>query len=722
MILSSRTKEAIKTGLAVAIALAIALAMDWKKPYWGPFAAFIISLDTTGQSLNKAALRMLGTLVAGATVFIFLAFFAQQRWAMALCLSIYYGFCTYMMTGSKRPYFWAVSAWVCMVIMVNAGPANALHAFQTVLARVEENATGILVYSLITLFLWPRSSRSDLEAASRKLSATQRQLYQSCRGLMMGRGEAKQFQTLRMQEVHLLTVLGQALDAAQLDTYEVWEVRRQWRAYQQLSKNLAETLGGWRESFAEIQQLDLSKVFPNLETFIAELDHRFAQIERMLNGEAPTSIPKPISLTIDGVELSGYAHFQRAALAVTKTQIDRIETLSRKLFDCVQHFKGYATGTVKSPVKENVPRGFAFDLDRFKAAMTLMAALWIPFLIWIFIDPPGHALFVFLTSLFVLLSVMLRVHAMVFAPGLALGIVVAGIVYVFVMPNLSGYGELGLMLFGVTFGIFYLFSEPRHRMTRTASMAVFLILISVENQQSYNFAHYANTAVAIPLAFAVAFALTSVTTSPRPEKAFLGLLRRFFRHAEFLMSRLALDRDEQNGLATRWQMALYRNELLGMPGKLAALGQQIDYRVLPGTTAEQVQALARSLQALAYRVTELVDAREASQADLLVEAVIDDVRSWRMLGQKQFRLWADDPVLAVEEGVDMRDRLRARIAKLEGRISETLRAAGEGKFSEREFENFYRYLGAFRGLSESGIEYARLAEKLNWAQWEEERF
>ena len=38
MTLSTRTKEAIKTGLAMAIAYAIALQMDWDRPYWAAFA------------------------------------------------------------------------------------------------------------------------------------------------------------------------------------------------------------------------------------------------------------------------------------------------------------------------------------------------------------------------------------------------------------------------------------------------------------------------------------------------------------------------------------------------------------------------------------------------------------------------------------------------------------------------------------------------------------
>ena len=85
--LSTRTKEAIKTGLAMTIAYGIALSMDWEKPYWAGFAVAFISLATTGQSLNKGALRMLGTLVTTVVALILIALFAQDRWLFMLFLS-----------------------------------------------------------------------------------------------------------------------------------------------------------------------------------------------------------------------------------------------------------------------------------------------------------------------------------------------------------------------------------------------------------------------------------------------------------------------------------------------------------------------------------------------------------------------------------------------------------------------------------------------------------
>ena len=68
---------------------------------------------------------------------------------------------------------------------------------------------------------------------------------------------------------------------------------------------------------------------------------------------------------------------------------------------------------------------------------------------------------------------------------------------------------------------------------------------------------------------------------------------------------------------------------------------------------------------------------EHPQAELLVRELSDDVRPWRVLVQEQFRLWAEDPELEVEPGVDAQERVTARLARLEARIAETFRQAGE---------------------------------------------
>jgi hypothetical protein len=69
-----------------------------------------------------------------------------------------------------------------------------------------------------------------------------------------------------------------------------------------------------------------------------------------------------------------------------------------------------------------------------------------------------------------------------------------------------------------------------------------------------------------------------------------------------------------------------------------------------------------------------------------------------------------------------RERLTARLENLEARIQETMNKAAEGELNDQDSENFYRLLGAYRGLSEATIEYASTAERIEWSRWRESRF
>ena len=114
--------------------------------------------------------------------------------------------------------------------------------------------------------------------------------------------------------------------------------------------------------------------------------------------------------------------------------------------------------------------------------------------------------------------------------------------------------------------------------------------------------------------------------------------------------------------------------------------------------------------------------RDLPQADLLVQELLEDVQAWRLIAEQHLRLWARNPTLALGQSAELQDRLTARLAKLETRVEETFRLLDEGELSAEDYENFYRLLGSYRALSEAGVDYARLAEKINWDHWREARF
>ena len=723
MPLSRKAKEAIKVALAMTIAYGISLSMDWDNPYWAGFVVAFVSLSSIGQSLNKAALRMFGTLLAMVVSLTLIALFAQERWAFILFLSVCVGFCAYMMSGSRHQYFWQVCGFVTVIICMDAGP-DSVNAFDTAVLRAQQTGLGILVYSLVAIFLWPSSSRAGFNAATSDLATTQHQLYQAFLGLMLGKGNTEEVQRLNAQEAQMKSRFDQLLNAAESDSDEVWESRRQWRRYQQQTATLMQTMLRWRESFSEVQDLDLRRLLPNLEAFSDEIDWRLAQITHMLGGTAPERVPQAMDLSYDKDAVRNLSHFQKAAFAVNRSRMLHLERLTRSLLETVSDLKGFSTAIARTTTSE--PRAPAFvllpDLDRMANVVRFMAIMWLAWLAMLYVEGlPGGAGFVTMASaLGIAIANMPQFSlSMMFVPA-ATSILFAGILYIFVMPQLSSFFGLGLLIFAVTFAICYLFAEPRQMLGRALGLAMFVTIASISNEQTYNFLSVATTALMFPLMFLI-FAITAyIPVSLRPERAFMRLLGRYFRSSDYLMSAMRLDPTHTATRLERWKKAFHAHEVTTLPAKLGSWAPHLDYQVLSGTSPEQVQALVTSLQSLSYRLQQLLEERDNPQAPFLVRELLADIRTWRLKVRGTFQQLSENPTAGEHEV--FRTGLDRITEHMEARIKEVIDKASDVQASDQDAENFYRLLGAYRGVSEALVEYAGNADVIDWDRWREERF
>ena len=719
--LSTRTKESIKTGLAMTIAYGIALSMDWENPYWAGFAVAMISLTTTGQSQNKAALRMTGTLVTTAVAMVLIALFAQDRWLFMLFLSFYVGICTYMMGGAKHKYFWHVCGFVCAIICMSAG-SNSTRAFETAVLRAQETGLGILVYSLISILIWPVTSRADFKAAAGKLLSTQKQLLRSYLDLVSGQREGGEAQALRAQEVQEMTRFGQLLDAAQMDTYEVWEVRQQWRRFQIHTTELTETMSRWRVSFTEVKALNLSRLLPNLVIFGEELDARLTQIGRMLANHAPERHPTAMELDLDEDEVKALSHFNKAALAVTRSRLQYLERLTRSLFDSLSDIKGFGQSVSKADTKPGPRSGFVPDPDRIMSAVRVILTMWLAYLCLIYInDYPGGAGFVSMTVPFAMaMATMPQVPIKLLFMPTAMSVLFAGLVHIFVMPQLSSFLGLGSLIFAVTFAICYLFATPRQALGRALGLAMFVVIASISNEQTYSFLKVANIALQYTLLFLILIVTARVPFSFRPERAFLRLTGRFFRSCDYLMFTMRRDPQRDMPRLGRWMEAFHAREVSTLPRKLMVWVPHIDTKALSGNSPQLIQAVVTSMQGLAYRMQELLEERGNPQAQFLMQALQEDVRAWRLRVQETYQSLAKDPAAGDKEA--FRNKLDKIMNRLEERIKVTLDTAAKEQFHVRDAENFYRMLGVYRGVSEALVNFAGHAATIDWSQWREERF
>ncbi len=242
MMISDRFKHAIKTALAVVIAYGIALAMDWEKPIWAGYTVFAISLMTSGQGVQKGFLRLAGSMCGAIAGLAILAAFAQDRWLFIAALSIVLAICAYLGMGTKRfNYFWQQAGFFGAVVGFDTA-FNPANAFQIAVERAQETATGIVVYTVIALLLWPRDSRMDMERIASRLVASLHQLFNAYTAILRDEHDGQASAGLRAQATALQVQFGTLLDAAVIDSGEVKNMRPAWRRGQALMADLGSTL------------------------------------------------------------------------------------------------------------------------------------------------------------------------------------------------------------------------------------------------------------------------------------------------------------------------------------------------------------------------------------------------------------------------------------------------------------------------------------------------
>jgi len=673
---------------------------------------------------------MLGTLLALAASLLIIVLFVEDRWWLMVALSGWIGFCTYRMSVSRRSYFWFLAGFASAVIACDGGtdPANA---FDTAILRAQETALGVLVYTLITTFIWPTNSYAGFETAIQALVKGQRQLLlsysEAIAGRKLGQDESDQnTQASTSQAVQLLTQFGTMLEAVLADSYEVWELRHQWLRFQGQSTELFETLERWHESRKEFAELDLDVLLPGFETAVTEIERRFAGIERLLADKDTQYQPQIIDLSIESAHMHDLSHFHKAAFALFCTGLQRLDELTQEQFDTVIDIKSLGVSSQQSAVSskplDKQGSGLLPDTDSMIASVRVMASMWLAYLLWIYVQVPGgDGILSAVAPIGMMLATNPRLSVMMILKPVMITIAVSGILYVFLMPQLSSFVGLGTMIFLFVFVVAYLFSTPQQGIYRSIALALFLTLIGVSNSsQDYNILSVIDTALMFIILLGVLFLASYIPVAPQPNKTFQRLLRRFFRSSEYLISTMRWDLTMTPTQLDYWIQTFHARELATLPQKLDEWSKVVNTSMLSDTTAEQLQVLTAKLQALSYRMQELMDARTNPQAELLIRELLTDMRVWRLKVQKALHCFSQDPALT---SVDvLREQLTMSIEHLEGRIEETMNKAGDGKFSDRDGENFYHLLGAYRGLSEAIIEYAVTAEEINWNQWQESRF
>jgi uncharacterized membrane protein YccC len=719
---ATKLKEAFKTGLAFALVFGIALQAGWMNPYWAGWAVAVVSLPTAGASIRKGMLRIAGTIPGCLAALVIHALAAQDRWTFMLLVCAWM-FCTaYMMVRQEKySYLWLMAGYVCLVILLSDLDSSA-NMFESAVFRTVETVMGVVVYTLIAVFLWPQTNLGAIKKHSAELATTLDDIYRYGRDIMLGRlTHVVSFQELQGKAVQQLAQFDKILQAEGSESYEVNEVRHLWERMQELSQAILETAGRWQSGFGELAHIDLRAVLPELQSFFTELDDRFAVLPDVLTGRSPAHPSHPVRLAVDPAVVQGLAAFDRAAMEVARQEMLRLESLTAALLECADELQGNAVGSGQ-PKQVPIFGGRNLetwlpvpDWDHLRSAAFVAVTTGVGFLVWILFDPPGHSGWFQLNGTIALLvAATPQLRASRLIPLVAVTSAVCLAIYTLVMPQLSSFLGLGSLLFGIMFLNCFFFSG----MARLFCNMAILNMLQIQNQQVYSFAAMANVYIFLVMGFTFLFVMSYLLGSPRPEKVVLHLLDRFFRSALFLMSRKSPGVNHFSPLE-QWRIAFHRRQLCSMPAKLGAWGKAIDLNSFPGNTPEQVQAMVASIQALVYRIEQILETGLVYREKPISLELREDLKIWHRGIETTFDRWSRAP--ETEPVAALKLRLEAALRLLEQRIKEVISRDG-GEVSRQEEEDFFRLLGGYRGISEAALAYAGAAQAITWDHWREERF
>jgi hypothetical protein len=681
-----------------------------------------------------------------------LSLFIQDRWLFLLAGSLWTVFCSYLSMTSARSYFWIVAGFSLPLLTIGGG-GMPVQTFDVVVLRAQQTLLGVLSFTLVAVLLLPVSSGRSLATRTAELVSTLRELARDAFSKLSvittpnaakadPDAEHAALEEVRTQATRALGALPELLAAAELDTYAVWESRHAWRnALRDLSQ-LNRTLERLHQNHTELADVDLRNHLDGLGALRAAVDSRLQRVEALLpavgDTERDTLPPGAGDVAADpinpdlAIQESGLSAFDRAALALTRRQLIEVERLTADLSARVEAIalltrEPLDTGTDRGEAPPASPFSLPVLLEpeRLRGLVRQQSTFWLAVLCLFYIPdvPLSDSTIVIAASLSMSVNLMPQVRPRILIAPVVVAVLFAGWLHLIVMPHLEGFAALGALLFAVTFLISWLFHEPSQVIAKSIGLASFVVIIAVDNQQDYSFEAVANLAIGLPMVVLIMVFTTYFPLSFRAEDRSAALIARWFRSASWLLGTLGTDSERAQQAGTtgfRVRLAYHRQAIEHIPQQLTAWTRALPREALGSAGPVPMQALVTALRAMSIRIEDLLEARDAVHSPAMERALAAAVREWRLVVRELLATAANDP--AHMDAADLRAQLDGKLRQIERLMERAMNEDPDFHAHLSLNENSYRLLGAYRGLSESLVNFARAAHSVDWPCLREPRF
>jgi len=720
--LSPKAKEAIKVGLAFSITYLIALKAGWLSPFWAVLTVGQIALFPNAQSLRNGALRIAALVPAILVATLIFAVAGQDRWLFAILSSVWVMLATYLMIKDKKhAYLWNVAGFVALVFLTTQFNTGA-DLFNQMAARVLDTTSGIVVYTLVMVFVWPDSNIGMLKKTSINLTVIQSKIFT----LMASQNDSVEDKiSLRQavkQELLLINGLQQSFFAKGSETYKVQEAAEFWNEFHSLSIQLGQSFSRLNISSQGLANIEIYRLIPDLDEYRETINQRFKLAGDILKNGNRKFKTETIRLAIGETYLASLNPFDQLAFISSKNEFEAVELLSRKILRCANNIMDESVHKKEASKKLpcSIYERLVPDIDIVKRLLFIGSFVFIVFCFWIFVDPPGHMYWFYIpptVAMMVAAMPQMKTNQMVLPTFFILSFFI--IVYSVILPRLSGAVELFSILFICMFLVFY-YLDGVLRVVGVIGISTKLMLF---NEQIYSFSSVSNMLLCSLGTYISIYMYSYLLDSPRPQRAVLKIIRRYYESAQFLTSIMALEKQKnQNGILLKLKIAFYRYEIKTLPLKIRSWTAAINHKHFPENTPDTIDDLLISIHALSNSFDEWFQSNSLPQTSLLLDETKKELDNWRVGIESVFQSYKNNFNSVLSN--NMQDVLNQHIRNLEDIVNRHAKQIQEAKVtvSEEDKKNLYRLVGSYQGLSHALISYASIAEQINWKHWEEEVF
>jgi uncharacterized membrane protein YccC len=548
----------IRLWISVCLALYVAYALQLDDPVWAGTSAGVVCQPHIGASLRKGWFRMIGTVVGAVFILMLTAFFPQQRAGFLAGLALWVGASALMASLLRNfmSYAAALAGYTAVIIaavLLGAVGGVSDHVFFYVYTRTSEICIGIVCAGVVLAATDMGDARRRLRALLADITA---EITRQFTLTLSQSGEgASDSRPIRRELIRRVVALEPVIDEA---IGESSRLRALSPVLYAAVQAMFDALASWRTVSAHLVE---RAVWARAEADVL-LQH--------LPSDLPAASPPPLSSAGDLIRLrERYRALGRALLALPAAT-PSIRLLADHTAQVLAAVSGALNGLalLSGGHALNVPHGRKFcprvadwrpvltNAARATMAMGAVELLWIV-TAW----PNGTEAIAFAAvgvTLFGRRDELAFATAMRFMGGAVLSVVCAAVAKFALLPGLST-----LAAFNVALGVFLvplgaLTNQPWQTFTFTAAAALFIPILTPDNQMNYDTQQFYNNALAILVgigAVALSFRLLPPLTPARRARRLLALTRRDLR-------RIATDPSPPT--ASEWK-GLVTSRLLALP-------------------------------------------------------------------------------------------------------------------------------------------------------------